>query len=214
MKKLFLAVVLLGILNIAQAIPITILPSGSSIDGVYAYEYLISTIPVGSQIATASISFNNVTLTTSGGAGDDISLDLINRHDATQKIDDSDHIGDYWQTHTPYSTSTIALGAPKTFFAPYTTKKGKKVYDTESWTYTFSGVALTDLINDVYKYGYFDIGIDPDCIYTIGDGGIVFNYTTSDKTHTKPVPDQAETLVLLGLSFVGLLAFRRNFCQS
>jgi hypothetical protein len=210
-KKICLAIGLLGIVNFAQANPITIIPNGGSIDGVNAYEYLIKTIPVGTKIATASITFNNVTLTTSGGKGDDISLDLVNRNDPTQTYNDGDTPGDYFQSHTPYSSALVALGAPETFFAPYQ-KNGKTVYDTQSWTYTFTGIALTDLISDVSKYGYFDLGIDPDCIYTIGQGGIVFNYTTGG--NTKPLPDQSETLVLLGLTFAGLLAFRHKLCPA
>ena len=201
-----------SIASLAQATSITI-PTGSSIDGVNAYEYLLN-VTAGTQLATASISFNNITLTTSGGAGDDMSFDLINRHDATQTIGDNDAVGDYWQNHSPYSASAVALGQ-ENFKAPIPVYNNKGVltgytYDTESWTYNFTSTALTDLKADALL-GYFDIGIDPDCVYTIGS--IVFNYTVNTGGSTS-APDSAMTASLLGMSFLGLMFFRRKLALN
>jgi len=208
MKKILLTVGIgLGILNFARAIDITLV-SGGSISGANAYEYRINLTP-GTQIATASLTFNTITLT-SGGT--DISYDLINRSDATQAIYDGDVSGDYFQSHSPYSSSTVALGV-RTFISPHYAWVGGHytlVYDTESWTYTFSAIALANLQADALN-GLFDIGIDPDCIYNVGS--IVFSYTTSSVTHNT-VPEVPATAGLLGISVMGLFAARRRFCRA
>jgi hypothetical protein len=202
MKKLSLIGIIFGIASFVQATNITLV-SNSSISGVNAYQYLISiSLAPDQTISGASLSFNNVTLTSSD-AKDIISADVINANYASQTFNDNDQSGDYFVTKYP-SKTVLNLGVEK-FTAPYWSHR-HWVYDTESWSDVFSSAALA-IVNT--RGGIFDIGIDPDCIYTIGS--IVFSYTTkTTKIPNTPVPDTAMTAGLLGMSFLGLLLFRRK----
>ena len=190
---------MIGIVSWAQATSITIVPSGSVISGPYSYIY-DETVTPGTSVASASISFNNIELTANGPAGipNTLFYDLINGNYASKTISSGETLTDYFQTTSPYDAKGISdqLG--------YETLTLDK---TISWTYTFSGQALTDLQNDFEK-GYFDIGLDPNCVYDIGS--IDLNYTPTT-VKTVPTPDTATTVSLLGMSFLGLVALRRKF---
>jgi hypothetical protein len=199
MKKLSLIGIIFGIASFVQATNITLV-SNSTISGDNAYQYLISiSLAPGQTINGASLSFNTVTLT-STDAKDTISADLIKANYASQTFNDNDQAGDYFATKYP-STTVLNLGV-KNFSAPYLFK-GNWVYDTESWSDIFSSSALA-IINA--NGGVFDIGIDPDCLYNVGS--IVFTYNTT--TNKITVPDTTMTGGLLGMSFLGLLLFRRK----
>jgi hypothetical protein len=199
MRKLSLIGIIFGMASFVQATEITLVSNGS-ISGVNAYQYLISiNLAFGQTINSASLSFNNVTLT-STDAKDVISADLIKANYASQTFNDNDLSGDYFATKYP-STTVLNLGV-KNFAAPYLSH-GKWIYDTESWSDVFSSAALA-IVNA--NGGVFDIGIDPDCKYNVGS--IVISYTTL--TTKISVPDTALTAGLLGMSFLGLLLFSRK----
>jgi hypothetical protein len=202
MKKLSLIGIIFGIASFVQATDISLV-SNSSINGVNAYQDLISiSLAPGQTISSASLSFNNLTFTSSD-AKDTISADLINANYASQTFNDNDQSGDYFVTKYPLKT-VLNLGV-ENFTAPYWSH-GHWVYDKESWSDVFSSAALA-IVNA--NGGVFDIGIDPDCIYNVGS--IVFSYTI--RTSNVPpvrVPDTAMTVGLLGMSFLGLVLFRRK----
>lgn len=88
----------------------------------------------------------------------------------------------------------------------------------DSWTGTFTTpTTLTEYIDPVAGAtalltsdvlgGFIDIGIDPDCKFV--DTSICLTINTATK-NVPSVPDQAMTASLLGMSFLGLLAFRRK----
>lgn len=198
MKKLLLIGVTVGLASLAQAGSITILDTTKtgSISGSAAYIYL-EQIAKGTQITGASISFN-LTLTASGTVPNVLFYDLINAPSTTgayvtQNLNGTgtgESTSDYFQGYLPYKGISDQLspsaGMPFTLNVP------------NSWTYTFSGTALQDLENDVSNRGYFGIGLDPNCTFK---GSVVLTYG---------VPDQAMTASLLGMSFLGLLVFRRK----
>jgi hypothetical protein len=205
MKKLILIGLGIGVLNLAHAntigAPVTLTSpiSGSdALNGNLAYEWGIS-IPLsaGQTIASATLSFNYIKLTVSG-SGNDIHASLINRNDlgvnGVTTFTDNDNTGDYFSTFTGYT----ALG----------TKAFSYVGQTQSWSYVFTPAELTKL-NTYALDGKFDIGIDPDCHYNVGS--ITFTYTVSTPVS---VPDTATTAGLLGMSFLGLLAFRRKLALN
>lgn len=196
MKKIFLVGLLLGGLNFAQANSVT-LTSNSTLHGQDAYEYLVS-LTAGQTINSATLTFNSVQLTAAGF--NTFAYDIINRSDATTDItSENDQPGDFFTSHTPYSATAYNLGT-KTF----------TINEIWNYTYTFTGTALAKL--QAYALdGNFDFGIDPDCTYKIGS--IVFAYSTTT-TNVNSVPDQSATAILLGLTFVGLLAFRRKLCLN
>jgi hypothetical protein len=209
MKKfLLIGITSFGIATFAQATDITLV-SGGSIDGVNAYQYLINSISLspGETIDSASLVFTDITLT-STDAKDTISADLINLQNSSTTFNDNDHSGDYFANK--YGSPAINLGT-QNFAAPVLHYKSTYphyyyTYDTESWSFDITDTALVNLNADVLAGG-FDIGIDPDCHYTVGS--IVFSYTTSTpQIHN--APDTGMTAGLLGMSFLGLLAFRRK----
>jgi len=191
--------VALGIASLAQAGSITI-PTGGTIVGTESYLYLINSasgLGAGTKITSASLTFNNIELTQSGSAPNVIFYDLVNGNYATQTINSGETTGDYFQNNAPYNGSgvTVALGS-----------KAFTLDNPISWTYTFTGTALTDLEADALK-GYFDIALDPNCYYNIGS--IVLNYSVS--SGSIPSPDSGMTVTLLGISLLGLLVYRRKF---
>jgi hypothetical protein len=220
MKKMLFIGVTFGIATFAQATDITLV-SGGSINGANAYQYLINSISLSANesIVSASLVFNNITLT-STDAKDTITADLINKKNATYTYGDNDTAGDYFTTK--YGSSAINLGT-QTFAVPvyhaayYTGTWPNRVYhpayytyDTESWSFNLNDAALGYLNADVLAGG-FDIGIDPDCIYTVGS--IVFTYDTVTH-HDYRVPDQGMTAGLLGMGLLGLVAFRRKLALN
>jgi hypothetical protein len=200
MKKLMIIGVAVGIASLAQAASIT-LPTGDQIVGTESYVYLINSasgLGAGTQITSASLTFNNIELTASGDVPNVLFYDLINGDYATQTINSGETSGDYFQNNAPYKNAgvTVALGS-----TDFTLDK------TVSWTYTFTGTALADLEADALN-GYFDIGLDPNCYYSIGS--VVLNYSVSGGSVTR-TPDSGMTVVLLGISLLGLMVFSRKF---
>ena len=183
MKYLFQVGLLFGSLNFVQATSITLFPPNSTFNGNNAYENLVTLGP-NQNIISASLVFD-ITLTAAGV--NTFSYDIINRNDATATPVDNDAGTDYFLVTSPYSATAVRLGI-KTFTLG------------ERWqsTYNFATAGTLGTLNNYAGDGHFDFGFDPDCTYR---GSIVFNYQA---------PDRSATVVLIGLSFVGLLAFRRQ----
>jgi VPDSG-CTERM motif len=205
MKKLFLAGALFGVLNFAQATSITF-ANNTTEHGQDAYLYLINltggALGSGVSIDSASLTFNNVTIT--AGGYNTFSYDIINRNDATADITtEGDVAGDYFTSGSySHAANAVHLGTHTFTAVPQTWTTGN--------VFTFTGANLT-FLNIAAADGMFDFGFDPDCTYSIGS--VTFTYTTaSTSTNITTVPDSAMTAALLGLSFLGLLAFRRKLC--
>jgi hypothetical protein len=195
MKKIFLVSLLFGSLSFAQATSITL--TTADLHGQNAYEYLVSLAP-DQTIDTASLVFN-LKLTATGY--NTFSYDIINRNDASAIISsENDQPGDYFTSHSPYSTTAVQLGT-KTF--PY-------LNYVWSYTYDFLAQGTLNTLNSYAADGSFDFGFDPDCTYS---GSVTFNYTTITNRITT-VPDSVPTFGLLGISMLGLAALRRKFCVN
>jgi hypothetical protein len=192
MKKLILIGITVGIASLAQATSVT-LDSGTALNGTYAYLYQVPiSLSSGYSISSATLSFNSI-----GGAnGYVIYSDLIKLDNSTTTPSDGDASGDYFQNTSPYKGNLDPLGT-KNFTST----------TAQSWSYVFTPAELTDLNNTVTSLYGFDIGIDPDCTFSVCS--IVFSYDIIKKNGGS-VPDQAMTAGLLGMSFLGLLAFRRK----
>lgn len=197
MKKLLFIAAVAGITGLAQA---TTISSGiTSIDGANAYSWGISiAVPNGQTVSSAEIDFTSVQLTSSGNAQGTGVLwtDLLNSHTpGVTSVSDGDAAGDYWSTK--FSGANITSLGSKNFAS---------VGTTLTWSYVITGSALAAL-NSYLAAGSFDIGIDPDCHYTIG--GISFKYSLSPTTNN--VPDFATTAFLMVIGLAGLEVFRRQF---
>src|ERR1035437_8247705 len=202
MKKTLLIAALVGICGLAQATTITAPSSlvGSSVlNGNNAYSWGISiAVPTGQSVSSAQINFTGVTLTRSNSSGTGyLYTDLLNsKATGVATPTDYDACGDYWATKFSGANIT-ALGTQ--FFAAVGT--------TLTWSYVLTAAELTAL-NSYLTAGTFNIGIDPDCHYTVG--GLSFDYTLTPSTpHT--VPDNAATALLLVLGLASLEIFRRQF---
>lgn len=212
MKKLFLAGVILSALNFAQAIDISA-PSGmvgtGALVGTYAYLW---SVPLSSDVSSASITFSSVTETLRGN-GNDISVDVggflgmsVGQSSAPTSgnystIYDGDALGDAFSANTTGIKATaFNLG----------TQLFPSLGVAESWTYTFTAAQLV-VLNSYIGAGNWGFEIDPDCHFTVG--GITFTYTAG-VTNKVSVPDNSTTAALLGLSVLGLLAVRRKFCLN
>jgi hypothetical protein len=204
MKKIILIGIAIGTLNLAQATSITILSAGSVISGPYSYLYneSVSPLTAGSTISGATLSFSDIELTASGPANipNTLFYDLINGDFATKTISSGETKTDFFQNNSPYKGISDALGS-----------QTLSLYNTVTWTYTFTGQALTDLQNDIAN-GVFDIGLDPNCTYDI-KGSVCLNYTVTPPPTGKNVsaPDATTTAGLLGISFLSLIGLRRKF---
>ena len=212
MKKLVLIGITVGLASLAHATSITILntTNSGSISGQSSYVYL-EQIAKGTDISSASLYFN-LTLTASGSLPNVVFSDLINAPnkngvfaDRSGGFSTAETGTDYFQNNSSYSSYADSLSTS----AAFTT--GQHL----SWTYNFTGstagTSLYDLHQDVFNNGFFDIGIDPNCTYV---GSIVLNYTISSGNNQGSVPDQATTAGLLGISMLGLGAFRRKFVTA
>jgi hypothetical protein len=111
---------------------------------------------------------------------------------------DNDAAGDYWATQL--SGANITTIGTRAFTA---------LNVAQSWTYLLTSTQLTAL-NSYLAAGSFNIGIDPDCHFTVG--GLSFTYTLSPKSNT--VPDEAVTAFLVVISLAGLEVFRRRFAMT
>jgi len=214
MKKIILIGITVGIASLAQAVTtplpvaITGLPASISGPNAYIFQTHVTLDPTLNYIG-ASINFNGVKFTV-GGGDDTLNYDLINGTYTAKTISDNgpkNETEDYFQNNSPYngkvsSTELVAdvLGA-KTF----------TVGQTQTWSTAFSSAALADILSDINTYGYFDLGLDPNCTYNFGS--VTISFTTTTKS-VQTAPDQAMTAVLLGVSFAGLLVFRRKLCLN
>jgi len=204
-KLLLLSTITIGATGLLQATTITA-PSSligvNTLQGVDAYSWGIN-IPVssGQEVTSAEITFTGIELTASGNAQGTgtIYTDLLNSKTVgpggVTTAYDGDAAGDYWATQ--YSGANItSLGSE--FF--------KSVGTTLTWSYILTSSELTALntyLTD--NKGVFNIGIDPDCHYTVGN--ITFTYTESG---IPSVPDVATTAFLLVFGLAGLELFRRQ----
>jgi hypothetical protein len=203
MKKMFLAGVLLGVLNLAQATPYTFTTTSlENMSGESYYNWginsglssLQSDLTSGQQILSATLTYNGIIFTVAGpNLGGQGWL-------YTQLLGTSASSG--ITTHTDNDATTDAFGASgiqinKNVF----TKVNQPAVNLLE---TFTSSAITLLTTDI-KNGFIDLGIDPDCKYT--DTGIVLTITTGSTTNHTSVPDAASTAMLLGagLSCIGLL---------
>ena len=232
MKKLILISFGIGVLNLAQATSYTYAtytvnaPSSlGTLVGTYAYEWGVSitSLSAGQTITSATLSFNGVVLTATGN-GNNIYASLLNLNDSgVTQYTDNDAYGDYFSStkfkgttasngdyknltgSKPPSGYYTSLGVSQTF---YLNKPAQDWIDPLTGTFNpLTGVTTGELaiLNADALDGNFDIGIDPDCHYNIGS--ITFTYTVATPVS---VPDTATTAGLLGMSFLGLLAFRRK----
>jgi hypothetical protein len=204
MKKTLLIATLVGICGLVRATTInapSTLIGTSVLNGNNAYSWGISiAVPTGQVVTSAQIDFTNIKLTASNGTGTDyLYTDLLNTHTAgvTTKVD-NDAPGDYWATQLSGANIT-SLGS----------KLFTTVGTTLTWSYVLSASQLTAL-NSYLAAGSFNIGIDPDCSFSVG--GLSFTYTLSPKPNS--VPDQAETALLAIVGLAGLEIFRRKFALA
>lgn len=172
------------------------LVGASVLSGNNAYSWAVApTVASGQQIDSATINFNNITLTVANSSGTGyLYTDLLGLGGAgVTTYTDNDAAGDYFSG----KFSNVSLGTQ--FFA--------SVGTTLSWSYILNGSQLASL-NNYFANGGFSIGIDPDCHYTVG--GLSFNYTTKSNS----VPDGATTAWLLGAGLLGLELLRRKLAPA
>jgi hypothetical protein len=225
-KKILLIGLGIGMLNLAKANtftisdPIVVISSISGIgamNGNNAYEWGIPiSLLSGQTINSATLAFNGIVLTAGGTGGNNIKASLLNLNNTgTITWTDNDAPSDYFNS-TKFKGSSSTSGDYKNTFGSkptsgyYTSLGTSQTFSLNSvaadWSVTFSAAQLNILNADVLD-GKFDIGIDPDCHFNVGS--IKFTYTIS--TPLPPsVPDTAAAAGLLGMSFLGLLAFRRK----
>jgi hypothetical protein len=200
MKKLFILSALIGISGLAQATTITAPSSLNTLEGNNAYSWGISiAVPTGQTVSSAQIDFTSITLTAANSSGTGyLYTDLLNSSNkGVTSPSDNDAPGDYWATQFSGANIT-SLGTQ--FF--------KSVGTTLTWSYILTASQLTALNSYLTSgAGTFNIGIDPDCHYTVG--GLDFQYTLSS-THNNSVPDMAATAALLLLALGGLELVRRQ----
>ena len=208
MRKLILIGITVGIANLALANSVS-LPTGSSISGNNAYLYKVTAADLGltsgESISDVSLNFNSILLTTYGQ--NTFHADLINAGYSSHTYSDSDNSSDYFTTSSftgshPASLDPIGERTDLTHGV-------SKTWSWDNTDITGYSTFLTDLNYDLANYGAFDIGIDPDCNYNVGS--ITFTYTVSTPVS---VPDTATTAGLLGMSFLGLLVFRRKLALN
>jgi hypothetical protein len=203
MKKLLLIGTLAAISGLVHATTInapSTLIGSDALSGENAYSWGIS-IPLasGQTITSAEVDFTSVTLSAANGSGTGYLYTDLLKSTATGVTTktDNDAPGDYWATSGLTYTS---LGSQ--FF--------KSVGTTLSFSYVFTTSQLAAL-NSYLSAGTFNIGIDPDCHYTVG--GLCFTYTTSTP-HNNNVPDATATACLLMLGLGGLEIFRRQLVAA
>jgi hypothetical protein len=194
MKKICIIALLAGICGYAQATvvsyanSITITPSGGAIDGANAYEWLVN-LGSGVSVTGAEIDINNITLT-SVSTGK-LYTDLLNSHHATTSVSDGDAAGDYWGTQ--FSGANISQIGNANFVQNV----------TQNPVYTLTTGQVSSLNSYLASNGgSFDLGIDPDCHYTVSS--IVIKYNTSS------IPDISATAFLLALGLLTVEIFRRK----
>lgn len=168
-----------------------------SLNGQDAYSWNVDPhLSAGQDITAATITFSDVTLNVAGSTGHGyLYTDLLNSQaPGLTTRTDNDAPGDYWATQ--FSGKNID---------PLGTEYFSKVGKTLSWSYVLDGAELTEL-NSYLAHGSFNIGIDPDCHFSVGC--IDITYDVGCDTHS--VPDATTTLFLLGSSLLGLEVVRRK----
>jgi hypothetical protein len=208
MKKIFLIAALVGISGLVHATTINApsqLIGVNSLEGNNAYSWGIAiAAPSGQTVTSAEIDFTGVTLTASGnsaGTGE-LFTDLINSPLAGYHYySDNDAPGDFFKT-------IIA--------AQDLTRIGDQVFASVGTTYAtlsyvLTGDELAALNAFLAKDGAFNIGIDPDCHFTLG--GLSFTYTLGTPV-PKTVPDDALTALLVVIGLAGLEIFRRQLVPA
>jgi len=199
MRKLLLLGTLVGISSLAHATTITAPASLDTLEGVDAYSWGISIpVPQGQTVASAEIDFTSVTLQAANSSGTGyLYTDLLNsQKTGVTTAFDNDAPGDYWATQFSGANITT-LGSQ--FF--------KSVGTTLTWSYVLNASQLSAL-NSYLTAGTFNIGIDPDCHYSVGS--ICLDYTLSPTNHNNSVPDAATTALLLALGLGALELVRRQ----
>ena len=203
MKKLILALILVGSLNLGRATDYTynFNPTGlpATLDGSYYYEWGISwSLPTGQSIVDATLTYDNIKLTIAGINPPDYLYSTLLA--SAPKGVTSYYDGDDNVLH-PSGTGVFALGK-----APFNSVGSSY----SSLQYDFAGIsgALAALDADVAG-GQFGIGIDPHCHYSYSS--ITLDIVTTDNGHPHGlVPDAAATAMLLGMALVGLGIYRRK----
>lgn len=210
MKKFYLVAALLGALNFAQATTInapSALISKSGLNGDYAYSWAVPVAAQANQpITSASITFSGVLF--KGGKGNNISVDLGSL--LTQTAGGVSSIKDKSAAGDAFSANVNAHNAVHLGTQIITSKK-----TAATFTYTFTGAQL-DALNSYIATGNWGFEIDPDGKFSVG--GISFNYTSQINQPNQPkpvgtvatVPDSLTTFSVLGVTVLGLLAFRRR----
>jgi hypothetical protein len=207
MKKLIMIGITVGIASLAQAnsigngtYNINITSSTATIHGGTAYidekTFTAVNLTQNQQISSAYLTFSTMSMT-GQGVYSIVYYDLINGKNGTITISTGGEYNYDWFTKNgpSYTGSLDQIGSQS--FSQLNTP----VNNLQS-PY-FSTQALGDLTADLAN-GFVDIGLDPNCTYSIGS--ITLYYTVGSKS----VPDTAMTAGLLGMSFLGLLAFRRK----
>lgn len=209
MKKIFSLILATTLCGLAQATTINApsnLIGSSALNGQNAYAWGVSiAVPTDYQVSSAQIDFNNITLTAANSSGTGyLYTDLINypSQSATSAIalNDNDTAGDYFKT-----ISGLGLTSLGTQFFSH-------VGTTLSWSYVLTSAQLIAL-NSYLTSGSFNIGIDPDCHYTVGGISITYTLGTTPGTNTH-VPDYAATGLLFLGSLSCVLLFRRQFAAA
>jgi hypothetical protein len=204
MKKILL---IAGSVGISAFVHATTINAPSSLIGVNAlqgndaYSWGIS-IPLanGQTVASAEIDFTGITLTASGNSAGTGTLftDLLNsKTTGVTTVVEGDTTSDYWTTQ--FSGANITSIGSQLFKSVGTT--------FATLSYILTGSELTALNNYLTASGAFNIGIDPNCHYTVG--GLSFSYTLSPSPKTT-VPDEAVTALLVVIGLAGLEVFRRQ----
>ena len=156
-------------------------------------------LTAGQTVSSATISFSSVTLNVANSSGVGyLYADLLNLNSAgVTPYYDGDAPGDYFAAAVPAANLT-SLG----------TQVFGSVGTTASWSYVLNDGQLA-VLNSYATNGLVDIGLDPDCHFSVG--GISFSYNTTTTTpHNQQVPDVANTALLLGVSLTGLGFIRRK----
>jgi protein with PEP-CTERM/exosortase system signal len=194
-KFLAIALTSMGGLTLAQATGISFSPTGmSSIDGNNYYTWGINwSVPTGDTISGATLTFNNLTLTSFGNNNPGYVW--------THLLDTSSGTG----------TTGVTLGTDNDLgtdaFAGKGILLGQQFFPALNKPQTFSYSLDPAILSSYAADGHFAIGIDPDCHYTDSSIVLSFTYAPNDR---QQVPDAASTAGLLALTLPLLGFFRRR----
>jgi hypothetical protein len=204
MKKICITGIMAAICGIVHAASIspTSIPTMVYTSG---YEWGISKSTLGNVSSLSSFSITINTTVGTSTTSSSLYIDLIGAtavaaNGFTATGGNSESGSDFWQTSPNNTAFQIQLGAPN-YGVDASNPQDNLNYTTI--TFAVGSTALNDLNYDLANYGGFNIAFDPNCTYTTSS--LRFNYS---------VPDTAATAVLLGMSFLGLMVFRRKFALS